>query len=47
VKVGERGKSSERHSGSLGFRWGLTMTLTKGRPHMFVNLINGVIRVGW
>jgi hypothetical protein len=23
------------------------MTLTKGWPHMCVNLINGVIRVGW
>jgi hypothetical protein len=47
VNFGEHGKSSGRHPGSLGFRWGLTMTLTKGWPHMCVNLINGVIRVGW
>jgi hypothetical protein len=30
VNFGERGKSSGRHSWSLGFKWGLTMTLTKG-----------------
>jgi hypothetical protein len=30
VNFGERGKSSGRHPESLGFKWGLTKTLTKG-----------------
>jgi hypothetical protein len=30
VNFGERGKSSERHLGLLGFEWGLTKALTMG-----------------
>jgi hypothetical protein len=37
VNFGERGKSSERHLGSLGFEWGLTKSLTMGWPHMCVH----------
>jgi hypothetical protein len=32
VEFGERGKSSERHLGLLGFGWGLTKSLTMGCP---------------
>jgi hypothetical protein len=37
VNFGERGKSSERHLGLLGFEWGLTKSLTMGWPHMCVH----------
>jgi hypothetical protein len=47
LDFGERGKSSGRRPGSLGFRWGMTKTLTKGCPHMCVHFSNGAIRVGW
>jgi hypothetical protein len=37
MNFGERGKSSERHLGLLGFEWGLTKALTMGWPHKCVH----------
>jgi hypothetical protein len=37
VNFGERSKSSEIHLWVLGFKWGLTKTLTMGWPHMCVH----------
>jgi hypothetical protein len=42
VKFGERGKSSGGRSKTLGFKWGLTVPLTKGLPQVCVNLIKRV-----
>jgi hypothetical protein len=44
VKFGERGKSSGGRSMTLGFWWGLTVLLTKGRPQVCVDLVKGVNR---
>jgi hypothetical protein len=43
VKFGERGKSSGRHSLTLGFKRGLTVFLTKGGPQGCVDLVKGSI----
>jgi hypothetical protein len=43
VKFGERGKSSEGRSSTLGFQWGLTVSLTKGGPPGYVDLVKGSI----
>jgi hypothetical protein len=45
VNFGERGKSSERHSPTSGFKRGLTVSLTKGRPQGCVDLVKGSIGV--
>jgi hypothetical protein len=45
VKFGERGKSSGRHSLTSVLERGLTVSLAKGRPQGFVDLVKGSIRV--
>jgi hypothetical protein len=45
VNFGERGKSSGRHSPTSGFKRGLTVSLTKGRPQGCVDLVKASIGV--
>jgi hypothetical protein len=43
VNFGERGKSSGRHSLTLTVKPVLTVSLTKGRPQVCVDLVKGFI----
>jgi hypothetical protein len=45
VNFGERGKSSGGRSSTLGFQWGLVVSLTKGSPIGCVDLIKWSIGV--
>jgi hypothetical protein len=42
VNFGERGKSSGRHSLTSQCQWGLTVSLTTGRPRVCVGLVKGL-----
>jgi hypothetical protein len=45
VEFGERGKSFGRHSSTSVFKRGLTVSLAKGWPQGFVDLVKGSIEV--